>query len=190
MRLGQRTARPISVSFLGYHIRCVIGMCADKVMRWIATRWIVTAVADQHAFWNGAVCQFVSNAVGQKRLTAFANVNTSVAINVPATLPFPALVWAKYLHLCPKAFRKRAKTGIVPVNKANRLTFYMAAPVFVPCRDAGLFATTTLAITVRDFVRGNMGLHRNLPFCAKSQGVPAPLGQLFSSFNYTTGGTV
>lgn len=52
-------------------------------------------------------------------------------------------------------------------NVAERLALYPSMLRARHVGNIGLFAATAMAVAVRNFVRGIIGVHRNLPFCVK-----------------------
>lgn len=179
------------VAFLSYLVGYIIGVCSQEQVVGILAGRMIATMQNMKPIGDWAVCQFPRNTVGRNNLVIDPNLSVSLAAFV--SLPLPTVIGAENLYLCPEMLHEgwsATEASVMPMHKANGLTFDLAAFARVSCRNLSLFAATTAAITVRNILRGIMGLHRNLPFCAKSQGVPAPLGQLFSSFNYTIGGAV
>lgn len=156
------------------HVAQVVGVSAKKKMVWISAFWVIATMAHYNASRDGTKVEHVGN-TGRMMSNALP-MGTAVSVPVKVTTPLPAFVRAALDNFLPETINV-SLSSIVTVNKLGLLTWVFGY--------SDRLTTTAFA----EFW-GIMGLHRNLPFCAKSQGVPAPLGQLFSSFNYTTGGTV
>lgn len=153
------------LSSLGYLVRYVVGICAQKQVAGIATRRIIAFVADVQAFRDWAIRQYPCDTVGGSGLLVKSGV--PVALVISATLPFPTIVWAENFYLCPKMFRdggRATETCMVSMNEAKRFALYLAALVCVSCRNLRLLSATAMAITVGNIIRGIMGLHKNLHF--------------------------
>lgn len=141
---------PNRLAFLGYFIRYVISVCAKKEMARINAWWVVALVADVQSIMNWAMCQFPCCAVGVNRLLIKSSLPVAFAVCI--SLPFPTIVWAKNFHLRPKMFFNwgcALKTGMVSVNKLNRLALDMTALAFISCCKWRIFAATTLTFAIR-----------------------------------------
>lgn len=174
-----RVVRPAQLAFLCHFVCHIVCASAQKMMSRIAARGIVAFMASNQAIGNWAMRQFVSDTMRQEGLTATANMDSSIAHAICAALPFPAIIGAKYLHARPESIGDWAETGIVPMNVTKWFALHMAAPVFVSCRNASLFAATAVAITVGNVVRGIMGLHKNLLILVPS---PRTLARRWDNF--------
>lgn len=142
------------MAFLGYFIRHVVGARTQEMMRWVAAWRVVTVMADYKSIRDRAIRQFIGNAMGRKRLTTTANMDSPIAHWVGASLPVPAIIGAENVNMRPESFCIGTKAGIMPVDKPEWFAFYVTAPVFISFRNGGFLSTSTMAIAVWDFSRG------------------------------------
>jgi len=199
LRLGEfRTwvIRSVRMAIFSHHIRRIIRMRTQEVMCGIATTRPVTMVTHNKPLWDGAVCQFVGNAVSRKRLPATANMDSPVAHRICATLPVPTgrakhgVNWPILVNVRPKAFLVRTAARVMSMNVANWFTLYMAATVFVSDCYRGFFAAAASTISSWNFKCWIMGracekrelwgtiIHSNsspLEAVARSQDAPTSL---------------
>jgi hypothetical protein len=168
------------------HILCVR---TKPKMRGIHTSGIVFAgaiVANRHAFWDRAIVQYIAKAMRLFLLSV--NADSPISIRTTVTSPLPTAIGGKLIYVIPEVgYRVAACT--VAVNKANWLTLYPANSIVGFWRNLRLLPATAMAVTVWDFVRGIMWIHRNLLGCGvKCQGIDVPLAQPISMRKYSTDG--
>lgn len=136
MRLFPRIPRQCAISTFAHHVSGVVGVCAEEEMGRVATRWIVTVMANEDALRDRAIRQLPSAA-----MRALASVSAAGdAVGVAATAlagPFPARIDAtRPIDLIPETavgFGALAQTGaragaIAPQPTPLRLIAIEAKP--------------------------------------------------------------
>lgn len=165
MRLA--TVATVAISAFCQHISNIVRGCAKKQMVRIHAGWIIAFMKYPKVIWYWAVVQFPGMAMRSPR-TAI-NIYLSISTDIGRTLPFPTLIWAKFIHFLPKAFHDRTEVvvsdapRVVVLDKASGLAFYRVLALVCHFRNWGQLSTTALAITVWDFLRG-MIHDSNSPF--------------------------
>jgi len=104
--------------------------------------------------WNRAFYQLIRYAMGHKGLTTAANLDSSIAHSVCATLPVPTVVGSENVDVRPKAIYVGTLAWIMPVDKSHWLALYVPTSIFVSFCNNCFLATPAVAISVRNFVRG------------------------------------
>lgn len=170
-----RMVRSAWLTLLCYFVCHIKRASTQEMMSRIATGRIIALMADNKAIWNWAICQFVSDAMSQKRLATATNMDSPVAKFIGTALPFPTIIRAKHAHLRPEPFRNRAKAGIVPVNELKWFALHMAASIFISCCYPGFLSTTAVAVAKGDFLREGV------------RGMIAHVDTFLSRFGHTAG---
>lgn len=128
-------------------------------------------MSNNHAIGDGTIMQFVGKAVGVNCLAVYPKF--AIASSHVRAHPLPTLVGAALVYLLPKT-DDRINAPVVAGNKAFRLALDPSISGAGLERNWGELSTTTLAITIGNFVggvvRGIMGLHRNLSFLCQVPG--------------------
>lgn len=165
-QFGSMDSRPLDsgrewmvISALLCHINHIVFVCALKQMVGTHTGSIgnitdrivhVAMVTNLHAVWNGAVMQFIAEAMGISRATV------CVKHAVPGTLaglPKPAGIGLE--HLRPESlFGGINMASKVVLDIAKGLTLDPAAFFAVLWCNRRELTASTLTVAVRDFVRG------------------------------------
>lgn len=172
------------IAALVIHILNVVKMSSQEQMVWVNTRWIVAPVTHFHPIGNGAEVDLPRHAVGVL-LVFVAIANLTVSGFRQCAMPKPARIFVALVKPFPKTLNEWAMS-MMPMNKPLGLSFYDSMFLVGVRADGRKLSTTAMAKTVGNIKRGIMGLHRNLPFFAKSQAATTVLGQLFSCSNYST----
>ena len=100
-----RAARWIAAS-LGTHVFQIIGLRADKHMRWIDAGWVITAMAEKHSNWDDGDQQFISHSMGEVK-TAVVTHDFPVSTLFGRCQPRPTFILTPDLNLFPKAISQR-----------------------------------------------------------------------------------
>jgi hypothetical protein len=151
----------------------VVHLGSKKQMRRVDAARIIAPMADVQIINDWSVVQFVAKAVRANIMpTAFrGHRECTVAMLRSASRPQPALIWAAFVYLLPKAFFYWANVlGSMPGGKAHWLTPHHVLGGAALFCNACLLSTTALAITVGNILRGMIGVHQNLQFCLPKPG--------------------
>lgn len=185
-----------SIATLRDSIINIIFVAAKKEMFRIDAEWVVArmkyaSAVVSIAFRYCAKMQFPRQTMGGLDLATYSNF--PVAARGCVAYPKPAFIRTAFVDEFPKPFLDRAdgsKSDMMTANEAYRL------PLDVSEMGTGYFGnwswltTTAVAITVRNFKRGIMGLHRNSPFlCQASERLTTLPGRFLLvdyTSNYTT----
>lgn len=92
-------------SALKSFVSIVVGSCSEPQMLWITTGRVVATMQDTQTIWNRSFYHLPNlsmNQVGRSIIGC-----PSVAQGVRTSLPFPALIWAKFLDVFPKSCGKQ-----------------------------------------------------------------------------------
>ena len=166
------------VSTLCHHIGMVVLQCTKKQMRWIDARRIVTVMADEHTFWNGAMVKLPRETMDKSTLVGPEH---AISLVVRAAIPQPALFFAATFNLLPEAVKSRfpLQSRMVTMDEMNRLPLDPTALRASLLGDGCKVAATTMAITVGNIVRGIMGMHKKFTFLVPSLGtIPVVAGAI------------
>lgn len=89
------------------HIRAVVFYRSKKKMRWVATRWIVTAMANAKISWVRSSREVISDTVSRQieAPSVYPRRQFSVAFLVDASRPCPAIIG--YMDAAPKSLPMR-----------------------------------------------------------------------------------
>lgn len=161
-------------------INHIFGTCAQKQVIGITAGWVIAFVANFQRPWRDARCKFVGYATSLMLLAI--QPETTIAAPRPCRVPLPAFIGSAYVNLFPKARHEIAARGMTS-NKTQWFAFDDAELAMRSWRESSFFATTTVAITVRDFVRGIIGVHKNLHFLCQASERLATLPRRFA-FNF------
>lgn len=155
-------SRSNGLTFFGYLVRHIIGVCTKKQVVGINAGWVIAMVQNMESIGNWAMCQLPRNTVSRDDLAVDLHLPITFAASI--SLPLPTVIRAENLHLRPEMlckWRGTAAAGMVSLNEPGWFALNLAAFVCVSCGNAGLFAATTVAITVGNIVRG-MIIHSNV----------------------------
>lgn len=167
---GGRLAALLIVAILdiiGVVAKPKMGRIHAKAVSCVANRVaLIAAMAHEPAFGDGAVMEFVGKArrcYGDSSAISY-NVQLPVPLVVGASSPEPTVVRAALVNLVPKAIFVAANNPnsiVVPNDKAGRLSLNKSALRIVLPGWLSPAATTTVAESwfnfVRGFVRGKIG---------------------------------
>lgn len=150
------------------HIIMVVLGCAKKEMAWIAAWRIVAFMKNLHAIRYGAMCYHPGGAMRKTlpKETDVAHQAISALFFVP--LPFPTFIGATLVNFQPETIFLAKSFGIVEVMATKIGLWFpldIAARSEILFRDVCFPATTTVAITVWDFLSGivrGMIIHSNV----------------------------
>lgn len=142
-------------------------------MRGIDTSRIVARMANQHAVWNGAEMKFVGNAMRGIALSLEADRPISLADRTVICEIRPTVVRAASVCMLPKACLQRGlASGLKSV--AQNVAFGFASNPSVSAaryrRNGRKLTASTVAVSVRDFIRGIIEGHRKLAFLVSCLG--------------------
>ena len=164
--LGVRFARRpgvVATSFLGNLVSVVVSYRAKEQVARIHAASVVAGVTNAQVGRNGTIVKCITEAVSSinRHTTKFCQ-EASITAACRACLPFPTIVRSASIYSFPKSFRQGAVgSNLVEMSsdKTIRFAFHIAFLGVTFGSNSGLFATTTMAITVRDFLRGIMEVH-------------------------------
>lgn len=149
--------------------------------------------------WPASFVDVIPKAFSRISLVAFAVTRNITARLILDALVFSSCVFGEGGFLAAPAHAQSARIRIfescdwrlvMTGDEAHWIAFYMSFCAVGSCGNLGLLPASAFAKTVRDFVRGIMGLHRNLSFLVPSLGtIPVVAGAISIgsySCNYTT----
>jgi len=137
------------LAILGYLIRHVVSICAEKQVAWIRAWRVVALMQHPKTVRNGAVCQFPCNAMRRDRFAV--NAYLPITFSISASLPQPAIVRPKNLNARPKMLFNwwcATKASVMRVYKLNWLTLDIATLVLISFCNWGVTPTPALAFTI------------------------------------------
>lgn len=156
-----------SVSAFAQTIMRIVRLCAEKQMRRIHAISHVALVEHLQTIGNGAVMQFPRCAMRSDYTTC--DVNPAIPSLLVWFIPQPAIIGAALVYFFPESFFQGANPCVTR-DESYRMAFNR--PIARRCLfgEWRELPATAVAITVRDFLRGIMGMHRNLSFLVPSLG--------------------
>jgi hypothetical protein len=146
------------LSTLCYHIGIVISTCTDKEVGRIATRRVIAFMANDHAFRNETNMNLVRESV--RHMMGLPIVKDTVSFCRSVAAPFPAGIWFANRQASPKLHLNCARNNTMPLEIARGFTFAYAAALTCKCINACLLPATAVAVAVRDFIKGKLGLDK------------------------------
>lgn len=191
-----RVPFPLAASTLICHIFHVLFVSIYKDMVGIAARWIVAFVTRLLTVWDWAMFQLVSEAVSKNSALAAiffaAYYEYTIPISEFSGIPQPTLIGAANINFFPESFSDgaaRSEIVMVALDEAEGLPFDISFLGIALPRDRRKPSATTFAITIRDFLRGIIGVHGNSPFLCLIRERFTVAARCFCclfSFNYST----
>lgn len=130
---------------------------------------IVTAMKHPQFFRVSTVMNLIRVSMGQ--YAAIARENHAVSMIVAIAFPFPTVVGAAPVEVDPKQIFGFAPLTM-PVGIGDWFALHPTVLSSILCGYPGFLPATAVAVTVRNFVRGIMGLHRShlsVPSLGRSQ---------------------
>lgn len=152
--VAMRLSVAVIVASLRDHVMHIVCGCTDKQMCRINASRVIAPMADKQAIWNRPIMQFPAKSMGKKILIA-PYAKMPIALYEFCRLPLPAFIGAAFIDLAPKTLGSGTwGFAVVAGYEVIRFSTSRAATLITVLRDACFLSTTTMAITVRDFVRG------------------------------------
>jgi hypothetical protein len=178
-KLGIALGFAARLAILAHHIRTIVELSAKKEMRGIATRRVIAPVTNNKTVGDGAIANFVAKSM--RYISLLAEHKNSIAAR-RSTLPQPTVILVADLDFAPEGIFNgvcRHSMSEMPIDELEGFALYLSAFGPVSLGNLGFLATTAMAITEGNVVRGIMGLHKKLTFLvSKPWTVPAVAGLL------------
>lgn len=181
--LGDTVRAAARMTTLSHFVSNVVIVCAKKEMRRVTTWPIITLVEYMQATRDGAKCVNVSNAVCMKLAEVPGVSVETISVDVLWPLPLPTIIRSTLVHLCPKVSFGKYLFGLdafvmIP-HEAHGISLEVSRRAIIVLNNSCFLPATAVAITVGNFVRGIMGLHKKFTFLvSKPWTVPAVAGLL------------
>lgn len=150
-------------TFFG-HVLHIVSMSSGEKMLGITAFWIVALMARLQAFAQRPVVQFVGKAMSVYPSFWAVKLHDAIAAVLGIARPLPTIVWATLIDTLPKVFLagggvivwaksfsgRRAMSGDV----VEWLSLHPTASRSVDFGNCSFLSTTTVTITIGDFLRG------------------------------------
>ena len=140
----------IFASFVKHVINIILNG-SEKEMIGITARSYVALVETTESVWYGSILQFPCNAMGKFACSVFAY--SSVPMPIFVCTPKPTLVRFAFVDLGPESFFEWAAT-LVSTDKSKWLILDVLILCAILGRKIGLLSTSTVAVSMWDFVSG------------------------------------
>lgn len=145
----ERVVCAMHLPVLGYFIRYVVVVCPQEQVVDVCARRIVAFMKNPKSVGNWAMCQYPRGTMGRDSLINEPELPIPLAVS--ESLPLPTIVLIKNFYLRPKMLCNRwraGKSGMMRVDIPHRLTFGMAALVFIPFCNRGISPTPALTFAI------------------------------------------
>src|SRR5574343_436534 len=113
----------------------------------INTGWIIASMAHIQPIWNRSIMQFIGKTMGKNILSMYAQRSIGKFLFQMSSGPVPTSCRRIAFYAFPESIFRGACVA-VSTNELSRLVFVRST-----CDDIRDAATTTMAITKRDFLR-------------------------------------
>lgn len=152
-------ARVVASAFLKFVV-VIVFACAKKQMGRIDAWRIVTMMTDEHAFWNGAKVQYVTEAM-RPVIVKLAMLTLAAAAKPP-----PTFVRAAFVYLRPESLFD-GRMHVMTSSVTKWLAFDLSASCLTSGCNGCRQATAAFA-ELWSIVRGMIGVHKNLHFLCRA----------------------
>lgn len=173
-------ANCFSLTPFGDHVLRIIKICSKKQMTRIDTGRIIAFMANQHAFGDWSIGQFVRESMRRNvSRVVFELAIAAAAFVAFATKPEPTVIQSASIHHCPKSIFRLGHASAMAAKKLTGLALDPFVAFIVAWRNSCLLSTTAMAKAVGNIKRGIMGLHKKFTFLvSRPWTVPAVAGLL------------
>lgn len=133
----------VSISPFSNFVMCIIGICTNPQMRWIATTWVIATVTNYKTIWNSAISKFINNTSNRCHRTI--SRNNSITRRSMCASPRPAIIWGASCNARPKTPRQSVRPSAMSIVISHGLPFNISKFRIVSGTDIRLFSTATFA---------------------------------------------